>query len=50
MKSLKLLIAWLWVILPLGWGVAQSVRKAMPLFSKPAGQTAADKAVKPAPH
>lgn len=33
MKHLKLILVWLWVALPLGWGVMKSVRKAMPLFS-----------------
>jgi hypothetical protein len=35
----KLIIAWLWISIPLGWGVYQSVKKSMPLFngeSKPA--------------
>ena len=39
MKALSLLIAWTWVVLPLGWGVYQSVKKSAPLFggeSKPA--------------
>lgn len=26
------LIAWLVVILPLGWGVTQTVKKSLPLF------------------
>jgi hypothetical protein len=30
---MKLLLAWLLVAVPLGWGVTQSVRKALPLFS-----------------
>lgn len=33
MKALKLVIVWLWVALPLGWGVMKSVKKAMPLFT-----------------
>ena len=32
MKSLKLLLAWVWVAIPLCWGVWHSVRKSMPLF------------------
>lgn len=32
MKSIKLIIAWTWVALPLGWGVYQSVQKSQPLF------------------
>ncbi len=30
---MKLLLAWLLVVVPLAWGVTQSVRKALPLFS-----------------
>jgi len=33
MKALALAIAWTWIALPLGWGVYQSVQKAMPLFT-----------------
>lgn len=33
MKAIKLLIVWLWVIIPLGWGVMKSVEKSRPLFS-----------------
>ena len=33
MKEIKLIIVWLWVALPLGWGVMKSVQKAMPLFT-----------------
>ncbi len=29
---LKAVLAWLFVILPLAWGVTQSVQKAVPLF------------------
>ena len=39
MQSIRLLIAWIWVAVPLGWGVYQSVNKSLPLFggvSKPA--------------
>jgi len=32
MNALKLLIAWTWIALPLGWGVYQSVQKSLPLF------------------
>ena len=31
--KLKLIIVWLLVAIPLGWGVAQSMRKSRPLFS-----------------
>lgn len=29
---LKLTLAWLWVVVPLGWGVCQSAIKSAPLF------------------
>lgn len=29
----KLIIVWLIVAIPLGWGVAQSLKKSRPLFS-----------------
>ena len=29
---MKLTLAWLFVVLPLGWGVTQSVKKSLPLF------------------
>ena len=32
MKTIRLLFAWAWIAIPLGWGVAQSVQKSMPLF------------------
>lgn len=32
MKSATLFIAWIWISLPLGWGVYQSVKKSLPLF------------------
>jgi hypothetical protein len=32
MKTIVLVIAWLWIAAPLGWGVYQSVQKSMPLF------------------
>ena len=32
MKMIKLLIAWTWITLPLGWGVYKSVQKSLPLF------------------
>jgi hypothetical protein len=28
----KLIIVWLWVVIPLSWGIYQSVKKAAPLF------------------
>lgn len=44
MKAIRLLLVWLWVALPLGWGVLQSVRKAMPLI---AGRAAPSPAAEP---
>lgn len=32
MKSIALVIAWVWISLPLSWGVYQSVKKSLPLF------------------
>lgn len=32
MRHLRLAVAWLWVAIPLGWGVYQSVIKSLPLF------------------
>jgi len=32
MKIPLLAVAWLWVVVPLGWGVFQSVQKSLPLF------------------
>lgn len=29
---MKLLLAWLLVAIPLGWGVTKSVQKSLPLF------------------
>jgi len=33
MKTVRLVVAWAWVAGPLGWGVYQSVQKALPLFA-----------------
>ena len=33
MKTIKMIIVWLWVALPLFWGVMKSVEKSLPLFS-----------------
>lgn len=33
MKTAKLIIVWLWVAIPLGWGVMKSLGKAMPLIA-----------------
>jgi hypothetical protein len=32
MKTFVLVIAWMLIAVPLGWGVYQSVQKSMPLF------------------
>jgi hypothetical protein len=37
---MKLLLIWIIVGIPLAWGVMQSVKKSMPLFSPPAAATA----------
>lgn len=34
MKTIKLVIVWLWVAIPLGWGVMKSLQKAKPLFTE----------------
>ncbi len=31
--NLKLIIAWLFVGIPLGWGMVKTVQKSMPLFT-----------------
>ncbi len=36
MRTVRLLVAWLMVAIPLAWGVAQSVRKSVPLFRESA--------------
>lgn len=41
MQNIRLLIAWIWVAVPLGWGVYQSVNKSMPLFGGAAPPAAA---------
>ena len=33
MSRIKLILVWLWVGIPLAWGVYQSVKKSAPLFS-----------------
>jgi hypothetical protein len=33
---LRLAASWAFVLLPLGWGVVQSVVKSLPLFRRPA--------------
>ena len=40
MKAIALAIAWTWIAVPLGWGVYQSVQKAMPLFNGSPGPAA----------
>lgn len=39
MQLMILIISWLAVAVPLGWGVQQSVRKASPLFESDPGAT-----------
>lgn len=34
MNKLRLIFVWLWIAIPLGWGVMKSVQKAMPLFAR----------------
>ncbi|GEP42263.1 MFS transporter small subunit [Brevifollis gellanilyticus] len=41
MNNIRLFIAWIWVALPLGWGVYQSVNKSLPLFRGGAAPAAA---------
>jgi hypothetical protein len=36
----KLIIVWLWVGIPLGWGVYQSLKKSAPLFTDRPSPTA----------
>jgi hypothetical protein len=36
MKTTRLLVAWMLVAIPLGWGVTRSIQKALPLFKTPA--------------
>ncbi len=43
MKALSLFIAWVWITVPLGWGVYQSVNKSLPLFGIVAAAPAAVK-------
>lgn len=35
MRRLALIVAWLWVVIPLAWGVYESVKKSLPLFGMP---------------
>jgi hypothetical protein len=32
MKTIKLLLVWILVLVPLSWGVVRSVQKSLPLF------------------
>ncbi len=32
MKTIRVLVAWMLVAIPLGWGVTRSIQKALPLF------------------
>ena len=33
MKTLRLVLVWAWISLPLGWGVYQTILKSLPLFA-----------------
>lgn len=35
MRRLVLMVAWLWITIPLAWGVYQSIEKSLPLFGVP---------------
>ena len=35
MKTITLNVAWIWIAVPLCWGIYQSVQKSLPLFSGP---------------
>lgn len=35
MRRLVLIVAWLWITVPLAWGVYQSIEKSLPLFGVP---------------
>ena len=35
MRRLVLVVAWLWITVPLAWGVYQSIEKSLPLFGVP---------------
>jgi hypothetical protein len=37
-NSLMKLIAWLVVVVPLAWGVTQSVKNSIPLFTNPVAE------------
>jgi hypothetical protein len=39
-ELLRLLVAWIWIAVPLGWGVYQSVQKSLPLFQSSSVSTA----------
>ncbi len=39
MNKVRILLVWLWVAVPLGWGVMKSVQKARPLFTHAAPVT-----------
>jgi hypothetical protein len=35
-STLVIVVSWIIVLIPLGWGVVQSIVKSLPLFQKPA--------------
>jgi hypothetical protein len=43
MKIIALVIAWMLIAVPLGWGVYQSVQKSMPLFQGPSAPAASSR-------
>lgn len=38
---MKMILVWLMIIVPLGWGVTQSLKKSLPLFTGEKKQTTA---------
>jgi hypothetical protein len=40
MKTLKLVFAWVWIAVPLAWGIYSSALKAAPLFQRGAAASA----------
>jgi hypothetical protein len=41
-SPLVIAASWIVVLIPLGWGVVQSVVKSLPLFQRPAASTSVD--------
>jgi hypothetical protein len=38
-STLVIVVSWVIVLIPLGWGVVQSVLKSLPLFQNPAASS-----------